>query len=88
MLLDAMCEYEMSQVRIVEVTERSRFYPQTDRRTGQADGQTDKVKPVYPTPPFNFVVRGYKNKHYPVRNRLSEIWCEGDTLMVTIAEVT
>ena len=37
----------------VEDTERTRFCPQTDKRT---DGQTDKVKPVYP--PFNFVEAG------------------------------
>ena len=49
-LLDKMCKYEMDPTNIVEDTERTRFCPQTDRRT---DGQTDKVKPVYP--PFNFV---------------------------------
>ena len=38
---------------IVEDTERTRFCPQTDRRT---DGQTDKVIPVYP--PINFVEAG------------------------------
>ena len=47
-LLDKMCE--MDPTSIVEDTERTRFCPQTGRRT---DGETDKVKPVYPT--FNFV---------------------------------
>ena len=40
----------MDPTSIVEDTERTRFFPQTDRRT---DGQTDKVKPVYT--PFNLV---------------------------------
>ena len=52
-LLDKMCKYEMDPMSIVEDTERTRFCPQTDRQT---DGQTDKVKPVYP--PFNFVETG------------------------------
>ena len=52
-LLDKMCKYEMDPMSIVEDTERTRFCPQTDRRT---DGQTDKVIPVYP--PFNFVEAG------------------------------
>ena len=42
-LLDKMCKYEMDLMSIVEDTERT-------------DGQTDKVKPVYP--PFNFVEAG------------------------------
>ena len=52
-LLDKMCKYEMDPMSIVEDTERTRFCPQTDRRT---DGQTDKVIPVYP--PINFVEAG------------------------------
>ena len=48
-----MCKYEMDPMSIIEDTERTRFCPQTDRRT---DGQTDKVIPVYP--PFNFVEAG------------------------------
>ena len=48
-----MCKYEMDPASIVEVTERTRFYPQMD---GQTDGRTDNVKPVYP--PFNFVEEG------------------------------
>ena len=52
-LLDKMCKYEMDLMSIIEDTERTRFCPQTDRRT---DGQTDKVIPVYP--PFNFVEAG------------------------------
>ena len=43
-----MCKYEMDPMSIVEDTDG-----QTDRRT---NGQTDKVKPVYP--PFNFVEAG------------------------------
>ena len=35
-LLDKMCKYEMDPMSIVEDTERTRFCPQTDRRT---DGQ-------------------------------------------------
>ena len=34
-------------------------YRQTDGRT---DGRTDKVNPVYPPPPSNFVGRGYKKQ--------------------------
>ena len=57
-LLDKMCKYEMDPMRILEDTERTRFCPQTDRRTDgrtdrRTDGQTDKVIPVYP--PINFV---------------------------------
>ena len=52
-LLDKMCKYEIDPTSIVEDTEWTRFCPQTDSRT---DGQTDKVKPVYP--PFNFVEVG------------------------------
>ena len=48
-LLEKMCKYEMDPTSIVEDTKRTRFCPQTDRRT-------DKVKPVYP--PFNFVEAG------------------------------
>ena len=33
MLLDKMCKYEMDPMSIVEDTERTRFCPQTDRRT-------------------------------------------------------
>ena len=49
-LLDKMCKYEMDPMSIVEDTEPTRFYQQTDRGT---DRQMDKVIPVYP--PFNFV---------------------------------
>ena len=38
-LLDTMCKYEMDPTSIVEDTERTRFCPQTDRRT---DGRTDR----------------------------------------------
>ena len=56
-----MCKYEMDPMSIVEDTERTRFCPQTDRRTdgrtdSRTDGQTDKVIPVYP--PINFVEAG------------------------------
>ena len=44
-MLDKMRKYEIDPASIVEDTERTRFCPQTDRWT---DGQTDKVKPVYP----------------------------------------
>ena len=37
-LLDKMCKYEMDPMSIVENTERTRFCPQTDRRT---DGQCE-----------------------------------------------
>ena len=49
-LLEKMCKYEMDPTSIVEDTEQTRFCPLTD---GWTDGQTDKVKSVYP--PFNFV---------------------------------
>ena len=41
-----MCKYEIKPASIVEDTERTRFFPQTDRRM---DGQTGMVKPVYPS---------------------------------------
>ena len=49
-LLDKMCKYEMDPMSIVEDTERTRFCPQTDRRT---DGQGETS-----IPPFNFVEAG------------------------------
>ena len=48
-LLDNNCKYQMVPESIIEVTERTRFSSQTDRRT-------DKIKPVYP--PFNFAEMG------------------------------
>ena len=44
-LLDKMCKYKMDLVSIVLDTELTRFCSQLD---GWTDGQTDKVKPVYP----------------------------------------
>ena len=53
-LLDKMCKYEMDPMSIVEDTERTRFCPQTDRRT---DGQGDTS-----IPPFQLRWSGgYKN---------------------------
>ena len=52
-LLDKTYIYEMDPASIVEYTERTRFCPQTDRRT---DGRSNKVKSLYP--PFNFVEAG------------------------------
>ena len=49
-LLDKVCKYEMDPASIIEDTERTRFCPQTDRRTG-GQGETS-------IPPFNFVERG------------------------------
>ena len=43
-LLDRMCKYEMDSMSIVENTERTRFCPQTDRRT---DGQGDTSIPPF-----------------------------------------
>ena len=70
-LLDKMYKYEMDPMSIVEDTERTRFCPQTDRRT---DGQTDKVIPIY----FKFVEAGgikighqIHRKHYITPNNLS-----------------
>ena len=54
-LLDKMCKYEKDPASIVEDTEQKRFCPHTNRRT---DGQTDKVKPVYP--PSTWLSEGYK----------------------------
>ena len=48
-LLDKMCEYEMDLASIVEDTERTRFCPQTGRRTIKTS-----------IPPFKFVEQGYK----------------------------
>ena len=62
-LLDKMCKYEMDPASIVEYTERTRFCPQTDRRTdGRTDRRTDKVKPVYPGPLSTSLKRGYNSK--------------------------
>ena len=46
-LLDKMCKYEMDLMSIVEDTERTRFCPQTDRRT---DGQGDTSIPPFQLP--------------------------------------
>ena len=43
--LDKMYKYEIDPASIVEDTEQTLFCPHTDGRT---DGQTVKVKPVYP----------------------------------------
>ena len=43
-LLDKMCKYEMDPMSIVEDTERTRFCPQTDRRT---DGQGEISIPPF-----------------------------------------
>ena len=51
-LLDTMCKYEMDQASIVEDTGRTRFCPQTDRRT---NGQTDRRTRRNQYTPFNFV---------------------------------
>ena len=45
-LLDKMCKYEMDLTNIVEDTERTQFYPQTDRQT---------MWNQYTSAPFNFV---------------------------------
>ena len=43
-----MCKYEMDLMSIVEDTERTRFCPQTDRRTDRrTDGQGDTSIPPY-----------------------------------------
>ena len=49
-LLDKMCKYEIDLASIVEDTEGTQFYPQTDRRT---DGQGQTSIPL-----FNFVEAG------------------------------
>ena len=49
-LLNKLCKYEMDPMSIVEDTDQTRFYPQTDKWTV---GRTEKVEPVYPS--FNFV---------------------------------
>ena len=63
---DKMCKYEMDPASIVEDTERTRFCSKTEKWTDlqterQTDGETDKVKPVYPTSPS--LSRAYNN-HY------------------------
>jgi hypothetical protein len=42
---------------------------------GQPDGRTDKLIPVYP--PYNFVVRGYKNK---IQLQLTSRWLKDSTV--------
>ena len=49
-LLDKMCKYEMDPMSILEDTERTRFYPQTDRRT---DGRTDRRTRWYQYTPLS-----------------------------------
>ena len=47
----------MDQASIVEVTEQTRFFPETDGQTDkQMDRRTYDMKPVYP--PFNLVEAG------------------------------
>ena len=47
-LLDKMCKYEMDPMSIVKDTERTRFCPQTDRRTDRrTDGQGDTSIPPF-----------------------------------------
>ena len=51
-LLDKMCKYERNPMGIVEETERTRFCPQTDRRTdwqtnGRTDGQAETSIPPF-----------------------------------------
>ena len=56
-LLDKMCKYAMDPMSIVEDTERTRFCPQTDRRT---DGQMDRRTGWYQyTPLSTSLKRGY-----------------------------
>ena len=49
-----MCRYEMDRTSIVEDTERTRFCPQTDRRTTWNQY----------TPTFNFVNAGEESHHF------------------------
>ena len=49
-LLDKICKYEMDPTSIVEYTERTRFRPQTDRRTNWQSETSIS--------PFNFVEAG------------------------------
>ena len=60
--VDKMCKYEMSEATCssVEDTQRTRFCPQTDRRTDE-QGETT-------IHPFNFVERGYNIK----RNKMDK----------------
>ena len=54
-LRNKMCKYEMVQARILEVTERTRLCPQTDRRT---DGRRETG-----IPPFQIRWSGGKTKY-------------------------
>ena len=46
-LLDKMCKYKMDPTSIVEDTERTRFCPQTDRRTdGQGETSKQEIHPL------------------------------------------
>ena len=65
-LLDKMCKYEMDPTSIVEVTERTRFCPQTDGKTdrrtnGRTDGRTTWSQ--Y-TPLSTSLKRGYKEQPF------------------------
>ena len=59
-LLDKMCKYEMDPMSIVENTERTRFCPQTDRRT---DTQTDRRTRWNQYTPFQFRWSGGYNNN-------------------------
>ena len=70
-LLDKMCKYEMDPMSIVEDTERTRFCPQTDRRT---DGRTDRRTRWYQYTPYQLRWSGgYKNRQYAISKRECKI---------------
>ena len=75
-LLTKMCKYEIDQMSIVEDTERTRFCPQTDRRTNRrtdrrTDGQGDTS-----IPPFQLRWSGRYNK-----------WVLNDSKLQTNSEI-
>jgi hypothetical protein len=43
----------------------------TDGQPERTEGRTDNLIPVYP--PYNFVVRGYKNNFWPTDHKLEII---------------
>ena len=55
-LLDKMCKYEMDPMSIVEDTERTRFCPQTDRRTSLKNMISAAMKQAAPHTCFFFLV--------------------------------
>ena len=67
-LLDKMCKYEMDPMSIVEDTERTRFCPQTDRRTDR------RTRWYQYTPLSTSLKRGFNYGLMPSSHWLNQSW--------------